>query len=326
MSFILKNTEDQSILHENEFQANDFITSRLVEQKKELALPFAKGLMQQWYFDGIRMSYVDWNYHGEGQMQTSGDLDMVTLYFNLRGNLSIKYKGGSDPFVLNSYQHNMLYTNGESINIQHQSMKLKVFMIQFTKDIFLRLTENSSDILKRFGEQVLNGQLTCLSTHSLPIDITLFNAIRAVINSKYETGLKKIFLLSKAIEILVLQAESFNTNPKRDNLYLRTGEEKEKIIYARNYLIENLMQPPSLSQLARKAGINEFKLKKGFKEVFNNTVFGYLADSRLEMAKEQLMEGTKTASEIAFSLGYSSVQHFGSAFKKKFGFSPMNMK
>jgi AraC-like DNA-binding protein len=124
------------------------------------------------------------------------------------------------------------------------------------------------------------------------------------------------------MELLVLQAEAYNSFQKRGRDYLKTEYDKERIIYAREYLIQHLDLPPSLTDLARVAGINEYKLKRGFKEMFGNTVFGYLADTRLELAKTDLLERKKSASEIAFELGYSSVQHFSTAFKKKFGASP----
>ncbi|WP_343692749.1 hypothetical protein [Chitinophaga sp.] len=57
------------------------------------------------------------------------------------------------------------------------------------------------------------------------------------------------------------------------------------------YLIDNMKMPPSLSELSRIVGINEFKLKKKFKEVFNMTVFGYLADYRLGIARSLLEDG-----------------------------------
>jgi AraC-like DNA-binding protein len=88
----------------------------------------------------------------------------------------------------------------------------------------------------------------------------------------------------------------------------------------------NLETPPTLSELARIVGINEYKLKRGFKETFGNTVFGYLGDARLEMAKNDLLENKKSVSDISAELGYSSVQHFSNAFKKKFGLSPGKLK
>ncbi|WP_376779847.1 helix-turn-helix domain-containing protein [Sphingobacterium multivorum] len=74
------------------------------------------------------------------------------------------------------------------------------------------------------------------------------------------------------------------------------------------------------------AGLNEYKLKRGFKEVFHQTAFSYLSDLRLELAKNQLLEGKKPVTEIAFEMGYCSLQHFSTAFKKKFAVSPSQVK
>jgi AraC family transcriptional activator of pyochelin receptor len=74
------------------------------------------------------------------------------------------------------------------------------------------------------------------------------------------------------------------------------------------------------------ASINEFKLKKGFKESFSQTVFEYLSDVRLEIGKNDLLEKKKTVSEIPFNLGYSSLQHFSTSFKRKFGVPPNQVR
>lgn len=135
-----------------------------------------------------------------------------------------------------------------------------------------------------------------------------------------------MFLFSKAIEILVLQAESYNQLLSPIKIYAKTDYDKERLVYARDYLIQHMEVPPSLTQLARVAGINEYKLKRGFKEMFGTTVFSYLAESRLELAKIDLLEAQKSVTEIAFELGYSSVQHFSAAFKKKFGVAPSQLR
>ena len=87
-------------------------------------------------------------------------------------------------------------------------------------------------------------------------------------------------------------------------------------------MLQHIDLPPSLSELSRIIGINEFKLKKGFKEIFDTTVFGYLSETRLLIAKNDLYNNNKSVSQIAFELGYSSVQHFSNAFKKRFGIAP----
>jgi AraC family transcriptional regulator, transcriptional activator of the genes for pyochelin and ferripyochelin receptors len=73
-------------------------------------------------------------------------------------------------------------------------------------------------------------------------------------------------------------------------------------------------------------GLNEYKLKRGFKEMFNTTVFGYLTEQRLQLAHQFLRDTQKTAAEISSDLGYATPQHFNNAFKKKFGVTPYSVR
>jgi len=101
--------------------------------------------------------------------------------------------------------------------------------------------------------------------------------------------------------------------------FVKTSGDKEKIIAVRDLINQRLSDPPSLVQIARSVGINEYKLKRGFKEIFNNTVFGYLTEQRLLLAQQYLRDTQTTAAEISFELGYSTPQHFNNVFKKRFG-------
>lgn len=322
MPFELRNTADDKILHTNDLSGDDFNTDKLVENTMTFALPAADAKMKQWYFNGIRMGHHNWHYKDRVEMAWKGDLDMVTLYFNMKGKTTINNENFDKPFELGKYQHNLFYSQTGEGTIKNDNLYLDTFMIQFNKDAFLRLTEDANEVLKRFGGNVLEGKTVALSHDSLYMDINMLNAINAIINCKYQHDLKKMFLLSKCMELLVLQAEAYNNLHSRNKTCLKTEYDKERIIYAREYLVQHLDMPPSLTGLAKVAGINEYKLKKGFKELFGNTVFGYLAETRLELARTDLLDRKKTVSEIAFELGYSSVQHFSNAFKQKFGVSP----
>ena len=104
--------------------------------------------------------------------------------------------------------------------------------------------------------------------------------------------------------------------------YIKKEYDRERILFARDYLLKHIENPPSLPELARLAGINEFKLKNGFKEIFNQPVFAWLADVRIETAMAELMKKNRPITEIAFELGFSSPQHFSAAFKRKYGVPP----
>lgn len=91
---------------------------------------------------------------------------------------------------------------------------------------------------------------------------------------------------------------------------------------AKAILNEHFDKPITIPQLALKAGINESKLKEGFKELYGQSVHGYLQHLRLEKAKH-LLETTPTPiTDITYHIGYSHITHFTSLFKKEFGVTP----
>ncbi|MEM6612988.1 MAG: AraC family transcriptional regulator, partial [Cyanobacteria bacterium P01_C01_bin.72] len=86
--------------------------------------------------------------------------------------------------------------------------------------------------------------------------------------------------------------------------------------------IDNLENPPSLIELARQVGLNDFKLKRGFREEFGQSAFKYLHDYRLEQAKHLLAQGEMKVQEVALRVGFESRSYFAIAFRKKYGVNP----
>jgi AraC-like DNA-binding protein len=181
----------------------------------------------------------------------------------------------------------------------------------------------------RFAEIIAKGDEKDLSRDNMPISIAMHQIIHDIMNVKLTGGLKMLYLQSKCIELLALQAQmyddSVNAALYKAPLIIKPGHDTDSIYFAKDYLLQHAAQPPSLTELAKIAGINEFKLKQGFKTLFNNTVFGYLADYKLSQAHE-LIRCNTPIKEVADQLGYSSVQHFNSAFRKKFGIPPGKLK
>ncbi|MGY0035682.1 helix-turn-helix domain-containing protein [Pedobacter sp. NJ-S-72] len=200
------------------------------------------------------------------------------------------------------------------------------FEVHFAKEKFLQLSENSCRALQLLADHIDAGRYAQIAEQNLPISLAMQDCIQGILNCDYAEGLKLMYLQSKCIELLVLQAEAFEAGiTKKQNAPLKSVYDKDCIYHARDYLIQNIHQPPSVAQLAKVCGTNEFKLKQGFKGLFNNSIFGYLSDYKLNYAKEMLYEG-KPIKSIAFELGYSSVQHFSTAFRKKFATSPGKVK
>lgn len=100
---------------------------------------------------------------------------------------------------------------------------------------------------------------------------------------------------------------------KQDMLYIRQ---------AKTILDEDFDKNITIPQLARQAGINEAKLKEGFRELYGNSIHTYLQQLRLEKAKQLLLTTNMPITEITYHIGYSHITHFTTLFKKEFGLTP----
>jgi len=90
-------------------------------------------------------------------------------------------------------------------------------------------------------------------------------------------------------------------------------------------LINNLQNPPSIRELARSVYLNEFKLKKGFKQKFNITPYKFVEQYRMEKAKYLLENEDITISELSELLGYKYQSNFSKVFKQHYKISPRKL-
>jgi AraC-like DNA-binding protein len=107
--------------------------------------------------------------------------------------------------------------------------------------------------------------------------------------------------------------------------FLANDLEREKIEAARNLLMSHTERPLTIKDLARKVAINECYLKKGFKALTGKTIHEFQHERRMAHALTLLQEGNTTVSEVAAELGFLSISHFSTAFKKATGAKPCDL-
>jgi AraC-like DNA-binding protein len=96
----------------------------------------------------------------------------------------------------------------------------------------------------------------------------------------------------------------------------------EYILQASTILADNFDKHITIPELARQTGINEAKLKEGFKELFGHSIHTHLLQLRLEKARHLLLTTDLSVTDITYYIGYSHVTHFTSLFKKALGLTP----
>lgn len=162
----------------------------------------------------------------------------------------------------------------------------------------------------------------------MPISVNIRNTLESILNNSYSDALENIFINAQTQILLLYCLESLNAI-REDEVpackFLSYMEEREKIIRARSILLEHIGDPITIKELSRKVAINECYLKKGFKVMFGTTIFDFYQDQRMEHARYLLYEKGMTVSEVSAQLGYSSISHFSTAFKKHTGLKPCEL-
>jgi len=151
------------------------------------------------------------------------------------------------------------------------------------------------------------------------------NVITDILECPYDEATSRFYFDLKVREYLyVLLEQQAHPFPSK---YRFTPYETEQIHKAREILLERLDQPPlTIRELARKAALNEFKLKAGFKQFYDTGVFECFQRARMEKARHLLLHTNKPLKDICTLSGYPRMTNFITAFRKHFGSTPGELR
>ena len=177
------------------------------------------------------------------------------------------------------------------------------------------------------SDEVLSFTNTSSFSKTLPLYGKIRKAIEALLNHTYSDSLENIFINAQTQILLLYSMDNmFGDNEKIFSCkFLDNIDDREKISKAREVLLQHIGEPLTIKELSRKVAINECYLKKGFKELFGTTIFDFYQSQRMEHAKYLLYEKGLSVTEVSLMLGYSSISHFSTAFKKHTGIKPCEL-
>ncbi|CAM2757777.1 helix-turn-helix domain-containing protein [Clostridium sporogenes] len=158
---------------------------------------------------------------------------------------------------------------------------------------------------------------------NLKITPSINAILHQMLKCPYEESLRYLYMEGKLMELVAVYLNEVMYQSKGVSKSISLSKDDIKSIYkAKNILDRSITQKITLSYLSKEVCLNEFKLKKGFKELFGMPVYTYLLDKRLELAKFFLEEKKFRVSDVANLVGYGNMSHFAAAFRKKYGVNP----
>ena len=261
-----------------------------------------------------------WNIEDTGMLvyhynKSNSSDNYLELKFCVSGNVYCRQKATECNFCKFS-DSNVCVEKVESVDVLSFSFK-PGYLQQFTKS-----RKNNST-----AENVLAFTHTESFSSTMPLARKTRLVVEALLNHTYTDSLENIFINAQ-VQMLLLYSMDTMLGEKPEIFeckFLANDEDREKIIKAREILIQHIGEPITIKALSRKVAINECYLKKGFKEIFSTTIFDFYQTQRMEHANYLLYEKGLSVTEVSSLLGYSSISHFSTAFKKHTGIKPCEL-
>ncbi len=204
---------------------------------------------------------------------------------------------------------------------------LDVLSFRFS-NLHLAQFANNTGSVNTLTDDILNFRHQSSFSKILGICGRSSMVLEALLNHSYTDSLENIYINAQTQMLLLYTLECMIGEKEIDTFqckFLANDLDREKIIRSREILLEHIGEPITIKELSRKVAINECYLKKGFKELFGTTIFDFYQSQRMEHARYLLYEKGLSVTEVSMMLGYSSISHFSTAFKKHTGLKPCEL-
>jgi AraC-like DNA-binding protein len=209
----------------------------------------------------------------------------------------------------------------------HAHERTQVVMIYADFDYFRSFTWGGEPLPEPLQEIMRTNSVQRFHQSLGKITPLMEQILQQILHCSYQGWMRQVYLESKALELLSLQSAHWTTislsaEPTLSSQTSLRSDDIQRLHQAREILIKHPTEPPSLIELARQVGLNDRKLKQGFRQLFGTTVFGYLQDYRMQQAKQLLHDSDLSIAAIAAMVGYRNPEAFSTAFRRKFAVSP----
>jgi len=205
----------------------------------------------------------------------------------------------------------------ESVDV----MSFRFSPAHISQFVTMKGNENLSDDVLKFKHR-------SSFTKMLPLCGKTRFVLEGLLNHTFTDSLENIYINAQTQMLLLYSLDCMLGEKEIDVInckFLANEADRDKITKSREILIQHIGEPITIKELSRKVAINECYLKKGFKEMFGTTIFDFYQSQRMEHAKYLLYEKGLSVTEVSMLLGYSSISHFSTAFKKHTGLKPCEL-
>jgi AraC-like DNA-binding protein len=244
---------------------------------------------------------------------------LIQFHFGIKGRAKFIFNEGSYALDLKDEKSLLLYNPQKELPLNLElSPNSWVISVIISIKKFHTLFSSEADYIPFLSEENNDKKYYKEENISPSMAIVLSQMFHYNLNP----SIKNLYYKGKGYELLSLYFNRNEDSNAEQCPFLIDEENVLKIKKAKEIIISKMSEPPGLQELADEIGLNLKKLKMGFKQIYGDTVYGFLFDYKMDYARKLLDSGSYNVNEVGLKIGYSTGSHFIAAFKKKFATTP----
>jgi AraC-like DNA-binding protein len=244
---------------------------------------------------------------------------LIQFHFGIKGRAKFIFNEGSYALDLKDEKSLLLYNPQKELPLNLElSPNSWVISVIISIKKFHTLFSSEADYIPFLSEENNDKKYYKEDNISPSMAIVLSQMFHYNLNP----SIKNLYYKGKGYELLSLYFNRNEDSNAEQCPFLIDEENVLKIKKAKEIIISKMAEPPGLKELADEIGLNLKKLKMGFKQIYGDTVYGFLFDYKMDYARKLLDSGSYNVNEVGLKIGYSTGSHFIAAFKKKFATTP----
>lgn len=247
------------------------------------------------------------------------DSSFIQFHFCLKGGSRFNFNDGHYTLEVSEENSLLLYNTQKdlplNLNISPNTWLLSVIM---TIRKFHSLFSNEANYIPFLSEDNKEKKYYSQEVVSPAIAVVLSQ----LMNYNLHPSIKELYVKGKVYELISLYFNKTKDADLEQCPFLADEDNVRRIKMAKEIMISRMVEPPTLNELSKEIGLSLKKLKEGFKQIYGDSVYGFLFDYKMEYARKMLETGSHNVNEVGLRVGYSTASHFIASFKKKYGTTP----
>ena len=303
---LLASTDDQVV--SNGFDVKH-IKNELIDAK-----------LMKYHDENITVSFQEWILQQPFRLRVKHNSKMIKVQFEIAGNSEFESLNNKSILIpSNHYQFiNIPRTNG---HITYNASR-KVLDIHIQEDFLFKFLKTQGYSEKQLREYFLLKNYTFYRKASIICE-NQKKLIEELLYHRYKSDFAKQFIRIKALELMM----TVFSGACNQITSIKWNQNDIDIMQSlKNYLDKSFHEELHLKTLTRMFGINEFKLKNAFKDLFDDTVFSYIRKQKLKRAKYLLLNSDLEIKEIAFLSGFKYSHHFSKVYYNYYKIKPSEFR